>query len=114
MPVEDLFSFPCVVCSSIDHSSHYTLYDIICIIESGIDTPALWAADVGNSWRTTVDIQDNWKSVLNNIDIVGLSDTYEICISFFIFRIMSLLIKQDQVVGMIQIVSDAILFCHLT
>ncbi|CAF1199229.1 unnamed protein product [Adineta ricciae] len=36
--------------------------------EWGIDQPALWAANVGNSWRTTDDIQDNWKSMLNNID----------------------------------------------
>ncbi|CAF0787554.1 unnamed protein product [Adineta steineri] len=37
--------------------------------EWGIDKPALWAANVGNSWRTTYDIQDNWKSMLMNIDI---------------------------------------------
>ncbi|CAF3937230.1 unnamed protein product, partial [Rotaria sp. Silwood1] len=37
--------------------------------EWGVDTPALWAADVGNSWRTTGDIGDNWKSMLDNIDI---------------------------------------------
>ncbi|UJR19661.1 hypothetical protein I4U23_022796 [Adineta vaga] len=37
--------------------------------EWGVDQPALWAPDVGNSWRTTDDIQDNWKSMLNNIDI---------------------------------------------
>ena len=39
-------------------------------IEWGIDKPALWATDVGNSWRTTYDIKDNWQSMLNNIDIV--------------------------------------------
>ncbi|CAF1364364.1 unnamed protein product [Rotaria sordida] len=37
--------------------------------EWGIDSPALWAANVGNSWRTTQDIKDNWKSMLYNIDI---------------------------------------------
>ncbi|CAF1074246.1 unnamed protein product [Rotaria sordida] len=37
--------------------------------EWGVDTPALWAANVGNSWRTTSDIDDSWKSMLNNIDI---------------------------------------------
>ena len=41
-------------------------------LEWGVDTPALWAGNVGNSWRTTADIQDNWKSMLNNIDIVTL------------------------------------------
>lgn len=40
--------------------------------EQGTDKPALWAADVGNSWRTTDDIEDNWKSMLNNIDIVRI------------------------------------------
>lgn len=38
--------------------------------EWGVDKPALWAANVGNSWRTTGDISDNWKSMLSNIDIV--------------------------------------------
>ncbi|CAF1427835.1 unnamed protein product, partial [Rotaria sordida] len=37
--------------------------------EWGVDKPALWAANVGNSWRTTGDIGDSWKSMLNNIDI---------------------------------------------
>lgn len=26
----------------------------------GVDDPALWAAEVGNSWRTTDDINDSW------------------------------------------------------
>jgi len=42
----------------------------ISTLEWGVDSPALWAAPVGNSWRTTGDIQDNWKSMLHNIDIV--------------------------------------------
>ncbi|CAF1411784.1 unnamed protein product [Adineta steineri] len=37
--------------------------------EWGVDSPALWAADVGNSWRTTGDISDNWDSMIHNIDI---------------------------------------------
>jgi len=37
--------------------------------EWGVDQPALWAPNVGNSWRTTGDISDNWKSMLGNIDI---------------------------------------------
>jgi alpha-galactosidase len=40
--------------------------------EQGTDEPALWAPNVGNSWRTTDDIEDNWNSMLNNIDIVRL------------------------------------------
>ncbi len=44
-------------------------YDIF-HTEQGTDNPALWAPNVGNSWRTTQDISDNWNSMLNNIDIV--------------------------------------------
>ena len=29
--------------------------------EWGVDNPATWAPEVGNSWRTTEDISDNWK-----------------------------------------------------
>jgi len=39
-------------------------------IEWDVDTPALWAADVGNSWRTTDDIRDTWDSMTAMIDIV--------------------------------------------
>jgi alpha-galactosidase len=46
--------------------------NIICL-EWGYDTPALWAANVGNSWRTTTDIDDNWTSMMFNIDIVNTS-----------------------------------------
>ena len=28
-----------------------------------------WGKDVGNSWRTTIDIEDNWQSMINIIDI---------------------------------------------
>jgi hypothetical protein len=72
MQVEDPSSFPCVVGSSWLIVLVILLYAIFCT-EWGVDKPALWAASVGNSWRTTGDIQDNWKSMLANIDIVGLS-----------------------------------------
>jgi alpha-galactosidase len=39
-------------------------------LEWGVDKPARWAANVGNSWRTTGDISDKWRSMLSNIDIV--------------------------------------------
>ncbi|CAF1215039.1 unnamed protein product [Adineta ricciae] len=39
------------------------------LCEWGVDTPALWAANVGNSWRTTDDISDNWESMTHTIDI---------------------------------------------
>lgn len=54
------------------------VYELIVLInfslysEQGTDEPALWATNVGNSWRTTDDIEDNWNSMLNNIDIVRL------------------------------------------
>jgi hypothetical protein len=44
----------------------------ICI-EWGVDKPALWAANVGNSWRTTGDISDKWESMLSNIDTARAS-----------------------------------------
>jgi len=37
--------------------------------EWGVDQPALWSGKVGNSWRTTRDISDKWKSMIDNIDI---------------------------------------------
>jgi alpha-galactosidase len=36
--------------------------------EWGVDNPATWAPAVGNSWRTTGDISDNWESMIGNFD----------------------------------------------
>jgi len=36
--------------------------------EWGVENPAEWAANVGNSWRTTGDIEDTWDSVLKILD----------------------------------------------
>ncbi|KAJ1265361.1 hypothetical protein BS78_08G070900 [Paspalum vaginatum] len=33
------------------------------LCEWGVNDPAKWASSVGNSWRTTGDIQDNWESM---------------------------------------------------
>ncbi|PUZ70060.1 hypothetical protein GQ55_2G194500 [Panicum hallii var. hallii] len=33
------------------------------LCEWGVNDPATWASGVGNSWRTTGDIQDNWGSM---------------------------------------------------
>lgn len=30
----------------------------------GVDDPALWAREVGNSWRTTDDINDSWARLI--------------------------------------------------
>ncbi|KAB1217593.1 Alpha-galactosidase [Morella rubra] len=38
-----------------------TIFYSIC--EWGVDDPALWARKVGNSWRTTDDINDTWASM---------------------------------------------------
>eukprot|EP01113_Clastostelium_recurvatum_P034661 TRINITY_DN472_c0_g1_i2.p1 TRINITY_DN472_c0_g1~~TRINITY_DN472_c0_g1_i2.p1 ORF type:complete len:582 (-),score=120.82 TRINITY_DN472_c0_g1_i2:118-1863(-) len=37
--------------------------------EWGVDNPASWAGEVGNSWRTTADISDNWNSMISNLGI---------------------------------------------
>ena len=36
--------------------------------EWGVDNPATWASKVGNSWRTTGDIGDNWASMISRAD----------------------------------------------
>ena len=36
--------------------------------EWGVDDPATWAAKVGNSWRTTGDIKDNWEKMISIAD----------------------------------------------
>ncbi|KAG6556475.1 hypothetical protein Mapa_002420 [Marchantia paleacea] len=36
--------------------------------EWGKDDPATWGVEVGNSWRTTEDIKDNWKSMTKIAD----------------------------------------------
>ncbi|CAM0950843.1 unnamed protein product [Alopecurus aequalis] len=38
------------------------------LCEWGVDDPATWAGGIGNSWRTTGDIQDTWSSMTNNAD----------------------------------------------
>ena len=43
---------------------------VMIYLEWGFDEPPLWAANVGNSWRTTGDIDDNWNLMLANIDTV--------------------------------------------
>jgi hypothetical protein len=88
-------------------------YQMICMIEWGVDKPALWAANVGNSWRTTGDIRDTWKSMLDNIDIVRLSHTFARCIFSFIYRTTNLPIKQDRVVGMILTVNEYSIFSNI-
>ena len=39
------------------------------ICEWGVEDPSTWAANVGNSWRTTNDIRDNWESMITLADL---------------------------------------------
>ena len=39
------------------------------LCEWGVDNPATWAPPVGNSWRTTGDIQDDWSTMINTADL---------------------------------------------
>jgi len=43
-------------------------YIFFSMCEWGVDQPWNWAQPVGNSWRTTGDISDNWASMLSNLD----------------------------------------------
>ncbi|KAF2319261.1 hypothetical protein GH714_014295 [Hevea brasiliensis] len=44
-----------------------TIFYSLC--EWGVDDPALWAGKVGNSWRTTDDINDSWASMTTLADL---------------------------------------------
>ncbi|XP_056169432.1 alpha-galactosidase 3-like isoform X2 [Syzygium oleosum] len=44
-----------------------TIFYSLC--EWGVDDPALWAGKVGNSWRTTDDINDSWVSMTTIADL---------------------------------------------
>jgi alpha-galactosidase len=41
---------------------------VLSICEWGVNQPWDWAPRVGNLWRTTDDIGDNWASMLSNLD----------------------------------------------
>ena len=106
MPVEGPSSTPCVVCQYTFNTLGYILRHFS--IEGGVGINDQWPPSVGNSWRTTNDIQDNWASMINNIDLVRFEHVFHIRISFSFFRITMLLISQDQEAGMIQIVRDSL------
>ncbi|XP_011076596.1 alpha-galactosidase 3-like [Sesamum indicum] len=44
-----------------------TIFYSLC--EWGVNDPALWAGRIGNSWRTTDDIEDTWESMTAIADI---------------------------------------------
>ena len=37
------------------------------LCEAGIEDPATWAPKVGNSWRTTTDINDDWNTMISKL-----------------------------------------------
>ncbi|KAM3574912.1 hypothetical protein VYU27_003138 [Nannochloropsis oceanica] len=41
------------------------------ICEWGLNNPGGWAREVGNSWRTTPDIRDEWTSVMEIVEVNG-------------------------------------------
>ncbi|KAF7830874.1 alpha-galactosidase 3 [Senna tora] len=49
------------------NASGRTIFYSLC--EWGVDDPALWAGKVGNSWRTTDDINDSWPSMTTIADL---------------------------------------------
>lgn len=49
------------------NASGRSIFYALC--EWGVDDPALWAPAVGNSWRTTDDINDTWASITTIADI---------------------------------------------
>ncbi|KAL6123480.1 hypothetical protein ACLB2K_076002 [Fragaria x ananassa] len=49
------------------NTSGRTIFYSLC--EWGVDDPALWAGKVGNSWRTTDDINDSWASMTTIADL---------------------------------------------
>lgn len=71
MPLGDPFSTPCVVRIQIETVFRRSLRNFS--LEGGVDRTDTWPPSVGNSWRTTDDIQDNWGSMMKNIDLVKLS-----------------------------------------
>lgn len=54
---------------ALNKTGHPIFYSLC---EWGQEDPATWAPAVGNSWRTTDDIQDNWNSMISNADNTNL------------------------------------------
>lgn len=49
------------------NATQHPIFYSLC--EWGVDDPALWADKVGNSWRTTGDINDSWASMTTIADL---------------------------------------------
>jgi hypothetical protein len=70
MPQEDRSSSLCVVRIQTISTVLYMLSNFF--TKGGVGRNDVWPPSVGNSWRTTTDIQDYWISMINNIDFVRL------------------------------------------
>jgi len=55
-----------VMRDALNKTDHRIFYSVC---EWGIDDPAIWAPKVGNSWRTTDDIEDNWNSMYSRAEL---------------------------------------------
>jgi hypothetical protein len=53
-------------------------------MKGGVGKDDAWPPAVGNSWRTTDDIQDNWHSMLRNINSVRYIGNYLIIREYFV------------------------------
>jgi len=53
-----------VMRDALNHTGRHILF---AMCEWGQENPAEWAPLVGNSWRTTGDISDSWKSMIGNV-----------------------------------------------
>ncbi|KAF6154161.1 hypothetical protein GIB67_016413 [Kingdonia uniflora] len=42
----------------------------------GVEDPTTWAPSLGNSWRTTEDINDNWESMADKADLNEAWESY--------------------------------------
>ena len=70
-----LFSIYCAF-SGVEHNFYFNLIlfqtgrpIFFSMCEWGVDNPATWAREVGNSWRTTGDIHDSWDKMISIADL---------------------------------------------
>ncbi len=83
MLLEDRFFILCVV--YIETVNNYFYIILIFSIKGGVDPTDTWPPNVGNSWRTTTDIQNYWSAVISNIDFVRLCIIISNLIVFALF-----------------------------
>ena len=67
MRLEDRYFCLYVVCTETDQD----LLSIVLFFSGGVNESDLWPPNVGNSWRTTRDIRNNWTSMISNIQLVN-------------------------------------------